>query len=188
MLANNNPLLKPYLYDFPSIESFRKKARERVTDFQYRDQLKAAIKNSSSGLELSAAQQNNLELLGEKNTLTVCTGHQACFLGGPLYFVYKALHTIKLAQELNEKLDGFKVVPIFWLAGEDHDFDEIAQITVFGKKKALSNPDNLVPVGEIDKSVFEELKSFALSFFEGWESEAEIKAWLEEAWGNSNTL
>lgn len=64
---------------------------------------------------------------------TVCTGHQLCLFTGPLYFIYKIISTIKLARQLKEKYPENDFVPVYWMASEDHDFDEIASIYLFGK-------------------------------------------------------
>ncbi len=83
------------------------------------------IQDQYSGFQLHENQAKNLELLSQENTFTVTTGHQLNLFSGPVFFIYKILQTIKLADFLNEKFPERKVVPIFWLASEDHDFEEI---------------------------------------------------------------
>ncbi|MGR5906229.1 bacillithiol biosynthesis protein BshC [Bacillus paranthracis] len=51
-------------------------------------------------------------------------GQQAGLLTGPLYTIHKIISVLQLAKEKEESL-GVKVVPVFWIAGEDHDMDEI---------------------------------------------------------------
>ena len=75
-------------------------------------------------LDLSAKQSQHLDLLLSENTFTVTTGHQLNLFSGPVFFVYKILQTIKTADFLTQNLDK-NFVPIFWLATEDHDFEEI---------------------------------------------------------------
>src|SRR5438477_5368809 len=58
----------------------------------------------------------------------IVTGQQPVMFGGPAYMIYKALTAIKLAAELTEQ--GTDSVPIFWIAGEDHDFAEVTQVTL----------------------------------------------------------
>ena len=53
---------------------------------------------------------------------------------GPLYFIYKIISTIKLSQQLNRKFSDFDFVPVFWMASEDHDFEEISSFVFRGKK------------------------------------------------------
>ncbi|MFN6075628.1 MAG: bacillithiol biosynthesis BshC, partial [Fluviicola sp.] len=82
----------------------------------------------------SSQQKENLELLAVNTTYTVTTGHQLSLFASPLFFVYKILHVAKLAKDFNEKNSENKIVPIFWLASEDHDFDEVKSTQLFGKK------------------------------------------------------
>jgi bacillithiol synthase len=72
-------------------------------------------------------------------TATVTTGHQLCIFTGPLYFIYKILSTIRLAGEI-EKQTGKPVVPVYWMASEDHDFAEIASVHLYGKTLTWKNP------------------------------------------------
>lgn len=62
--------------------------------------------------------------LRARSTFCVISGQQVGFLGGPVYTTYKIITTIRLAASLEERL-GVRVVPLFWLADEDHDFTEI---------------------------------------------------------------
>jgi bacillithiol biosynthesis cysteine-adding enzyme BshC len=67
---------------------------------------------------------NNIAALREHDAVAVVTGQQAGIFTGPLYTVYKALAAVKLSERYSSALDR-KVVPIFWVAGDDHDFEEI---------------------------------------------------------------
>ncbi len=80
------------------------------------------------------ATWNHISLLKDKNTYTVTTGHQLCLFTGPLYFIYKIISTINLAKTLQEQFPGKAIVPVYWMASEDHDFEEINHVHVFGKK------------------------------------------------------
>ncbi len=67
----------------------------------------------------------NVQALTEDSCLTVVTGQQAGLFTGPLYTLYKAATTIKTAKALSERT-GRNVVPVFWMATEDHDYAEVA--------------------------------------------------------------
>jgi bacillithiol biosynthesis cysteine-adding enzyme BshC len=71
------------------------------------------------------ATRRNIETLRDPNSVAVVTGQQVGLFTGPLYTIYKTITTLKLADDLAE-LTGQPVVPVFWVEGEDHDFDEIA--------------------------------------------------------------
>ncbi len=65
------------------------------------------------------------------DTVYVVAGQQAGLFGGPLYTLYKALHAIRLAERLSESA-GRPVLPLFWVASDDHDLDEIRRHTIRG--------------------------------------------------------
>ncbi|TXC81984.1 bacillithiol biosynthesis cysteine-adding enzyme BshC [Luteibaculum oceani] len=186
LYQEQSDVLKPFIKHFPSVQNFKALAENRQEQFKHRKELVSVLEASYKGIE-TTAQKVNIEALSNDRTVTVTTGHQLCFLGGPMYFVYKAIHTIKLAEKLSADL-ARKVVPVFWLASEDHDFDEVAQITLFGKKKALKKEDNLVPVGRFNLQEFKQLKDFALSFFQGFDSEKEINEMITSCWEGSENL
>ena len=60
------------------------------------------------------AVKTNIQLLSEENTFTICTAHQPNIFTGHLYFIYKILHTIKLAESLKKQLPEYKFVPVFF--------------------------------------------------------------------------
>jgi bacillithiol biosynthesis cysteine-adding enzyme BshC len=77
---------------------------------------------------------SNINLLKESNTYTITTGHQLNIFAGPLYFIYKIVTAIKLAQQLKKQFPDKNFVPIYWMASEDHDFAEINYTNIGGKK------------------------------------------------------
>lgn len=80
------------------------------------------------------AVANNIRSLGDKNTFTVTTGHQLNLCTGPLYFIYKIVTVINATKALNKKYPGYHFVPVYWMASEDHDFEEISYFKLNGKK------------------------------------------------------
>ena len=78
----------------------------------------------NAGLGADARAGANIEALADPDTYCVITGQQAGFMGGPAYTAYKIITAIRLAEHL-AKTWGTRVVPVFWLASEDHDFEEI---------------------------------------------------------------
>ncbi len=82
------------------------------------------LKKYNIGIGASRATLANVDSLRDRSTFCVIGGQQVGFLGGPVYTTYKIVTTIRLASALEERL-GVKVIPLFWLADEDHDFTEI---------------------------------------------------------------
>jgi len=76
----------------------------------------------------------NIELLLQENTYTITTGHQLNIFTGPLYFIYKIVTAIKLAHDLKKALPEYNFVPVYWMATEDHDFEEINHTNLGGRK------------------------------------------------------
>lgn len=76
----------------------------------------------------------NIIALADKKTFTVVTAHQPNIFTGPLYFIYKILHTIQLAAHLSEQLPAYRFVPVYYMGSEDADIDELGQISVDGNK------------------------------------------------------
>lgn len=73
---------------------------------------------------------SNIESLSKENTVAVVTGQQLGLFGGPMYTLYKTITAVKLSNFLNDKYPDYNFVPVFWLEGEDHDFDEIKSFNI----------------------------------------------------------
>lgn len=109
-----------------SLGNLRKKIAERENfGDEKRRVLHSALKKQYSEIETTPAQANNIDALLLNNTFTVTTGHQLNLFTGPAFFIYKILQTIKTAEYLNGTFPGKNFVPVFWMATEDHDFEEI---------------------------------------------------------------
>ena len=88
----------------------------------------------NAALTLSEASKKNIEALRAKNTYTITTGHQLCLATGPAYFVYKILSVINACETLQKENPTHCFVPVYWMASEDHDFEEINHTYLFNKK------------------------------------------------------
>lgn len=129
-----NETLAPLISAFPEIENFEKIIAERSFEKKKRTILTNVLAEQYEGLNISAQVKENIQSLNRDITYTVTTGHQLCLFTGPLYFVYKIISTIRLAQELSNKYPDKKIVPVYWMATEDHDLAEINHAYFFGKK------------------------------------------------------
>jgi bacillithiol synthase len=107
-------------------------ASRMANKFKHRELLVDVLQEQMT--DLSSAQRANLDKLSSDNTFTVTTGHQLNLFTGPLYFIYKILTAVKLAEELNAKYKDKHFVPLYWMASEDHDLQEVNHAFVFGKK------------------------------------------------------
>ncbi len=85
--------------------------------------------NGSLGADERALQ--NIRRLTDERSFCVITGQQAGFLGGPVYTLYKIVTALRLAARCTDAL-GVTVVPLFWLASDDHDLHEVNHAYVYG--------------------------------------------------------
>lgn len=95
----------------------------------------------------------NIQRLKDEQALALVTGQQLGLYGGPFFAILKIISTIKLATTLENRLDR-PVIPVFWLADEDHDYDEIKEVKLLDRDEitslSLENRKNSYPpVAEI---------------------------------------
>lgn len=135
---------------FPTIENFEAQIAEKEANYNHdnRKLLVSVLQKQYQNIAISKAIQKNIAALGQSNTFTITTGHQLNLFSGPLYFLYKIISTINLASELKSKYPQSNFVPIYWMATEDHDFEEINYFNFKGKKFHW-NKDSSGPVGRL---------------------------------------
>ncbi|VXB06188.1 bacillithiol biosynthesis cysteine-adding enzyme BshC [Maribacter litoralis] len=128
--------LKPLYNRFPDVEGFKGQIEEKGKHFTQaqRDVLFNALTVQYQKTDTSKKTTANIELLKEQNTFTIVTGHQLNLFTGPLYFLYKIISTINLTEQLKKEYPENNFVPIYWMATEDHDFDEINYFNFKGLK------------------------------------------------------
>lgn len=114
-------------YAYQSDDSYKNRLVELRKRNYTREALAQHLKSFNSHYQCSKMTIENIEKLLDPDSVTVIGGQQAGILTGPLYTIHKIISIIKLAKEKEEQL-GIPVIPIFWIAGEDHDFDEINHI------------------------------------------------------------
>ncbi|HBD25743.1 bacillithiol biosynthesis cysteine-adding enzyme BshC [Flavobacterium sp.] len=148
--------LKSLYNRFPTVENFKLQIEEKSKNFpiENREILAKALTNQYQKFEISEATSNNIELLKKSNTYTITTGHQLNLFTGPLYFLYKIISVINLTKELKNTYPENNFVPIYWMATEDHDFDEINFFNFKGKKIQWKRESN-GPVGRLNTSGLE---------------------------------
>ena len=156
--------IQSFYNNYPDLIGFKNQLEEKEKSFnlESRNILSNSLEKQYQGFDLSEATQNNIKLLKQKNTFTVTTGHQLNLFTGPLYFLYKIFSTINLAEEISKKFPTKNIVPVYWMATEDHDFEEINYFN-FQEKKVQWNLESGGAVGRLSteglSDVFEEFSS-----------------------------
>lgn len=128
MQSYNNDLEFIHRYfDYENkLDSFEQRFEELTARPFNRQGVAGIVRQFMEPFGISEKSEQHLKEL-EKNAVTVIGGQQAGILTGPLYSVHKAITVILLAKKQRESL-GVAVVPVFWVAGEDHDLNEINHV------------------------------------------------------------
>lgn len=149
-----------------------------------------ALEEMNKKFDAGEKTLENIKLLRESDCVAVVSGQQAGLFTGPLYTIYKALSAVKLTECLRGR--GFKAVPVFWIATEDHDFEEVSKAFVIDKDgylKQLKNEpkrcyENL-PVGyvKLDDSIKATIDEL-FSELPVTEFTAELKEVIDRIWSS----
>lgn len=134
-IEGNHQLTKFYNRP-PDLTSFREQINDKATSFSQstRQLLADTLMAQYASLEAPEAVNKNIAALRESTTFTVTTGHQLNIFTGPLYFIYKIVTVINACKQLRQQYPQHTFVPVYWMASEDHDFDEIKYLKLYGKK------------------------------------------------------
>jgi bacillithiol biosynthesis cysteine-adding enzyme BshC len=121
---------------YPSPENFEAQITQKKENFSdaKRKVLVDALNDQYKDFEIPDLTKQHIATLSSGNTFTITTGHQLNLFTGPLYFLYKIISVINLTKELKLKYPQNDFVPVYWMATEDHDFDEINYFSFKGKK------------------------------------------------------
>lgn len=186
---DERPELKGLYNRFARLENFEGQLLEKQSNFNdaHREVLVSVLRKQYADIAVSDLVNQNIGALGTSNSFTITTGHQLNLFTGPLYFLYKIISTINLTKELKAKYPAYNFVPVYWMATEDHDFEEINYFNFKGKKFRW-NRDSSGPVGRLDTEGLDEVfEIFSLELGSG-NNASEIKRLFKEAYLNHGTL
>lgn len=155
---DEKPEIQAVYHRFPTLENFAAQIDEKAKNYSLENRiiLAEATKNQNVNFPISELTQANIEHLKSEKTFTVTTGHQLNLFTGPAYFLYKIASTINLCKQLKEKYSDYNFVPVYWMATEDHDFEEINHFH-FKDKKISWKKDSFGPVGRLSTEGLEEV-------------------------------
>lgn len=128
------PDIQPFYSFAPSLEGIRAIIEQKKKRQVDRALLVSVLQEQYAGTTVSERVQKNLDLLQLPDTFTITTAHQPNLFTGPLYFMYKILHAIRLAEYLKDALPAFHFVPVYYMGSEDADFAELNHTYIRGKK------------------------------------------------------
>jgi len=160
-IPGHQNLFLDYLSEYENVEHFYKRHFRAVDQYPelfkllsqlerpHRAALPNIIKAQYGEFKYSKKTLQNIDSLASEKTIAVVTGQQLGIFGGPLYTFYKSITAIKLCSYLKENFDNYNFVPIFWLEGDDHDYDEVRVFSL------LNNENQFVSIkyddGQLDE-------------------------------------
>jgi bacillithiol biosynthesis cysteine-adding enzyme BshC len=122
-------------FDYAPFQGYEQRIID-INNREYkRDQLSELLYTVNKRWNAPQSTLTNIERLKHEDSVVVIGGQQAGLMTGPLYAVNKVISIIQLARQQEEILN-IPVIPVFWIAGEDHDYDEINHV-FFMKEQSL---------------------------------------------------
>ena len=189
---NEKNVLKTFYNREPNIENFDLQIQEKASnykekDFKKRTVLVQTLENQYQNINASDLTKQNISSLFNDNTFTITTGHQLNLFTGPLYFLYKIISTINLCKELKLKYSDQNFVPVYWMATEDHDFEEINYFNFKGKKFRW-NKETVGPVGRLSTEGLQDVYAFFAKDLDSGHNAEFIKKLFENAYLKHSNL
>lgn len=142
-IATQDDRLQQFIKYSPSIESFRQVIEDKKKDKTDREVLVKVLREQYSRYVTNTEKGESLiDLLADPRTFTVTTAHQPVLFTGPLYVIYKIISAVKMTRNLQSVYSDYNFVPVFISGGEDHDFEEMNHMNLFGKDIIWNNDEN----------------------------------------------
>jgi len=186
---DESPELKVFYNRFPKLENFKYQIEEKTSSYDksVREVLTNQLEQQYQHIETSELTLQNIESIRSENTFTITTGHQLNLFTGPLYFLHKIISTINLTKALKTEYPDYNFVPVYWMASEDHDFDEINYFNFRGKKIQWNREDGGA-VGRFDTEGLKDILNIISAKFGEGRNAKQLIRWFKEAYINHNNL
>ena len=184
---NGNDFLRQF-YEHPvSYAGLEASMHERENFATDRPLLVKSLEEQYSGLTIHAPVVKNINSLSDKNTFTITTAHQPAIFTGSLYFIYKILHVIKMADVLSQRFPDKHFVPVFYMGSEDADLDELGNIYL-GNEKLVWDTRQTGAVGRMHTEGLEKIIHRIEGEFAGHAFGPELIQLLMDCYLNSENI
>ncbi|MBK9272482.1 MAG: bacillithiol biosynthesis cysteine-adding enzyme BshC [Saprospiraceae bacterium] len=122
---------KEFIGNPPDLESIPNQIKLKEESYTARSEFLSIVKKQYHSLGLFDDLKHTIERLNSDKTFAIVCAHQPILFGGPLYWWYKIIHTISMANKLNSLYPEFHFIPIYYIGSEDHDFEELNHLELF---------------------------------------------------------
>ena len=184
---NEEPFLKSF-YEHPvSMEGIDAAINNRSEIKTNRKLLIQVLEQQYASLHIQDAVTKNLNSLSNENCFTITTAHQPAIFTGNLYFIYKILHVIKIAETLSSKYKHHHFVPVFYMGSEDADLDELGHIFLDNKKLSWDTSQT-GSVGRMHTTGFDKMIGRIEGEFSGFPFGPELIQLFKDCYQSSETI
>jgi bacillithiol biosynthesis cysteine-adding enzyme BshC len=152
--ATGDERLRPFYKYETNLDAFEQVIADKAKETIDRVTLVKALREQYGQLAKSEKVAAQITSLEQDNTFTIVTAHQPSLFTGPLYFIIKICSTINLVRQLRERYPEQNFVPVFITGGEDHDFEEINHLHLYGNKIEWDNEEEGA-VGQMSTSTLD---------------------------------
>lgn len=189
---NQDKKIQSFYGNFSTLKGFKKQIelKKKSVKEQSRTSLVKVLNKQYCHIKKVALPnkvRKNIHLLEKENTFTITTGHQLNLFTGPLYFLYKIISTINLCEQLSAKFPENNFVPIYWMATEDHDFEEINFFN-FNQKKIKWSSYQTGAVGRFSTQGLEDVFNVFSSELNASKNANELREIFKNGYLNNNNL
>lgn len=188
--------LKNYYHHYPSLEAFQDQIQEKTQHPINRALLVKVLEDQYAQVsKVEKLVHKNIESLGSDKTFTLTTGHQLNIFTGPLYFHFKIITVINACVQLKAKYPDYNFVPVYWMASEDHDIDEIKTMNIEGVKHKWKTKQtgavgrmNTDGLPELAESIIGKDSIFYKAYAEAENLAAAVREYVNEMYGKYGLL
>lgn len=138
--------------------------------------------------------QSSIDKLSKEDALVVIGGQQVNLLAGPMLIIYKAITIIRMAKQAEKALNR-PVVPVFWLASEDHDWDEVNQLVLQNAshqpvkiQSELKAEGKTVRDMDVEQAVWQNIRAAINEALPETEFTNEVLLWIEQKLQRSKNM
>lgn len=189
-LFEGNKELRDFYGNSPTLGGLKKQLLKKQKSFsEYHRKILVSSLNEQYGpfLKKESLVFENIQSLSSEKTFTITTGHQLNLMTGPVYFLYKIISVLNLCKKLKETHSDYNFVPVFWMATEDHDFEEISYFN-FNNKNFKWSREKAGAVGKFSLEGLDTLFTLFEKELGNSETANQIKKLIKKSYSNSATL